>query len=405
MATLTVGLGKQFATHILACKAMLPGDLVLSDPGVYPDDRIAVTPVQKGVTFQCAVPNQRARLTCEPGTPQYGNLVFPGYNATYAQKGIGVVNGDDVTFDGFEFIGAFSKYVTNAAGIRHNGGKNLTVKNGACSGGDNGILGSEVEDHATPEYDGGNVTLDNMMFEQNGHRGGGQAHNCYFGRVDTLKATRIVSRRSEVGHLFKGRAHKTIIEDSVFDDGDGWSSMQVDCDGGELVLLRNHFVKRPVKRAGAPLVSVNLYNFIYYYVQHADSANYAFIARENFFECQLPIQGTFIKADDRIIPVNTTWDGTSRVPLHVEVSYNQYIAGTGPLTYETNKWQLPAGATVMRNVRKFYYSAASLLTAASTGQIPPSAPPTSPSATPTSEAPKTEPVKPTEPVRTEPVRK
>ena len=229
-ATLEVGPGRAYALPSEAARAARDGDVVEISAGRYAGD-------------VCA---WRANDLVIRGAGRDATVVDAAGKICMG-KGIWVVCGTNTVIEGVSFAGAKCKD-RNGAGIRLDADGNLTVRQCAFRGNENGILSGAL--------DRSEITIDGCVFSHNG-AGDGFSHNVYIGAVKRLEFSNCVSDHAVRGHCLKSRARATVVADSVFDDGDdGVSSYLVDCpDGGKVVIRNCRFVQSP-KASNGVMVSV-----------------------------------------------------------------------------------------------------------------------------------------------------
>ena len=142
-------------------------------------------------------------------------------------KGLWVICGTNTVIEGVTFKNAKCPD-HNGAGVRLDMNGDLTVRGCSFVENENGILtgpGNQV------------VTVEKCRFFKNG-AGDGYSHNLYIGGVQRLVFRDSISDHAVKGHDLKSRARETIIENSVFDDGeDGQASYIVNCPNGGKVRM------------------------------------------------------------------------------------------------------------------------------------------------------------------------
>ncbi len=212
---LTVGAGRLLKLPSQAATVAAAGDTIRIDPGVYAD---------------CAV-WRAPRLTIEatgPGVRLVGKVC--------ADKGIFVVQGDDVTIRGIAFEGAKDSW-HNGAGIRGLG-ENLTVEDSQFIDNENGILTAGSPTSV--------VRVSGSTFIGNGACLGACAHGVYAGTaILLLEIAHCVFLDQHVGHHIKSRAHNTVVEDTRIEDGaEGSSSYLIDVPNGGNVLIQGNAMEK-----------------------------------------------------------------------------------------------------------------------------------------------------------------
>lgn len=209
-AEINVGPDRPLKTLHAGVTAAGPNDRVVLDSGVYVDD---VVTIDKPLTIEGAGRGAILRIT----------RPIPN------RKGILVVNADltvrKITFEGAFIVDADGR---NGAGIRHQAGR-LVVDTCVFNGNQNGIL-------ANPDK-AATVTIRRSTFSGNGV-GDGYTHGIYVNAIAQLTVSNSTFTGTKVGHNIKSRALKTVITDTVLDDGvNGTPSYAVDLpNGGEAVL-------------------------------------------------------------------------------------------------------------------------------------------------------------------------
>jgi hypothetical protein len=146
------------------------------------------------------------------------------------EKGIWIINGDNVTLENLEFSGARVDD-TNGAGIRAQGGK-LTIRD--CYFHDNqfGVL--------SDNKGRGDITIENSEFYHQ-IRDGTYAHNIYIGHAARFRLTGSYIHGAVGGHQVKARAEHTYIAyNRIMDGTDGTGSYGIDLPNcGEAYIIGN----------------------------------------------------------------------------------------------------------------------------------------------------------------------
>jgi hypothetical protein len=209
-ALLRVGPDKPYRTVRAAAQAAHDGDVVEVDAGLYPAD-VASWP-QDGLVVRAV--GGRAHLRAD--------------GAAEAGKGIWVVSGADLTFEGFEFSGA-QVPDGNGAGIRAQGGGRLVVRDCVFHDNQNGILGGADSLH-----------VEASVFDRNG-TGDGRTHNLYVDHGGAFVLAWSHTHHAVVGHNVKSRALRNyIVYNRILDGSDGTASYSVDLpQGGPSILVGN----------------------------------------------------------------------------------------------------------------------------------------------------------------------
>ena len=187
-ATLSVGPGKTYAKVCAAVAVAQDGDTIeVTGNTVYSGD-------------VCSINRNNLTIRGVNGRPK---IDAAGKNA--ADKGIWVVNGNNLTVDNVEMYGA-KVMDGNGAAFRLQG-TNFTLRNAFIHDNENGILANA------------NTNSDILIeYSEFGHNGGGtgQTHNLYIGHVKSLTFRYSYSHDANVGHNLKSRADTNMIAYSRF---------------------------------------------------------------------------------------------------------------------------------------------------------------------------------------------
>ncbi|WP_048693465.1 right-handed parallel beta-helix repeat-containing protein [Catenovulum maritimum] len=144
-------------------------------------------------------------------------------------KGIWNTLGYNVTIENIELSYAeVSDH--NGAGIRHDGGGNLIIKNSYFHHNENGILVTPI----TSRYPsvGNNVFITSSEFSYNGYKDG-KSHNMYITNTNVFSIINSYSHSVDTGHLIKTIAKNNyIIGNKLSDNTEGKSSYHIDVTGG-----------------------------------------------------------------------------------------------------------------------------------------------------------------------------
>lgn len=215
---LMVGPNQAYAVPSAAAAAARSGDVIKIAAGDYRGD----VAVWSASDLTICGSGGRARLFADGRSAQ--------------DKAIWVISGSNVIVDSVEFRNA-KVPDQNGAGIRAEGGGDLTVRNSGFFDNETGILTGN---------NGGRFVIDRCEFGRNGY-GDDQSHNIYVGRADRLTVTGSFFFGAKSGHNLKSRARESRIENSYLMDGrSGNSSYLVDFpDGGAVFLRGNLFHKGP----------------------------------------------------------------------------------------------------------------------------------------------------------------
>jgi hypothetical protein len=219
-AQLRVGPGEAYATIGAAAAAATDGATIEIQAGTYHEE--VVWP-QSGLTIRGIGGRPVVDMTGLPLTRQGG-------------KGIFIVDGANVTLENLEFVGA-AVPDGNGAGIRWQGGGQLTVRSCVFRDNENGILGGNHAD---------NVALIELNeFVGNGRGDFGYTHNLYINEIDTLTfrgnwSHALVAGSPDSGHLFKSRARRNFVLYNRLTAEGSPSSYELQLpEGGEAVVLGN----------------------------------------------------------------------------------------------------------------------------------------------------------------------
>ena len=224
---LEAGPGKLYALPSAAIAQARAGDTVRIAPGTYAD---------------CATIAQD-KLTVEgdgPGARLAGKAC--------AGKAILVVSGKDVAIRNLTLSGARVPD-RNGAGIRAEGG-NLTIENVRFEDNENGLM--------TAAIPGARIAVLGSTFAGNGKCEPVCAHAIYAGRISALRVERSRFEATKDGHHIKSRAALTEILDTDIDDGPaGTASYLVELpNGGDLVLAGSRLRKGPRAANKTAIVSI-----------------------------------------------------------------------------------------------------------------------------------------------------
>ncbi|WP_198120140.1 hypothetical protein [Massilia rhizosphaerae] len=182
-ATLSVGPGMAFSAPCAAIAAARDGDTIdIAGNTTYSGDA-------------CSINRNNLTIRGVNGRPK---IDAAGKNA--ADKGIWVVNGNNLTVDNVEMVGA-KVMDANGAALRLQG-TNFTLRHAFIHDNENGILANANADS--------DILIEYSEF---GHNGGGtgQTHNLYIGKVKSLTFRYSYSHDANVGHNLKSRAMTNTI--------------------------------------------------------------------------------------------------------------------------------------------------------------------------------------------------
>jgi hypothetical protein len=182
-ATLSVGPGKTYTKPCAAIAVAKDGDVIeITGNTTYSGDA-------------CNINRNNLTIRGVNGRPK---IDAAGKNA--AEKGIWVVNGNNLTVDNVEMYGA-KVMDGNGAAFRLQGA-GFTLRNSFIHDNENGILAN-----ANLNSD---IVIEYSEFGHNG-RGDGQTHNLYIGHVKSLTFRYSYSHDANVGHNLKSRADTNMI--------------------------------------------------------------------------------------------------------------------------------------------------------------------------------------------------
>ncbi|HEX7701106.1 MAG TPA: right-handed parallel beta-helix repeat-containing protein [Kofleriaceae bacterium] len=226
-ATLHVGPNETYTTIGAAAAAVADGDVVEIDAGTYHE----------------AVVWQRDNLTirgvgARPVIDMTGMAIANG-------KGIFVSDGANFAIENLEFVGA-SVSSANGAGLRWEGGGTLAVHDCVFRSNEDGILGGNPGG-MHPEN---TATIENNEFVDNSHGDPGLTHSVYIGEADSVTfrgnwSHALYGGGSDVGHLFKSRAHHNFVLYNRLTSEDTPSSYEVNLpEGGEAYVIGNLIQQR-----------------------------------------------------------------------------------------------------------------------------------------------------------------
>lgn len=221
--TLEVGPAKEFFTPGQAAKEARDGDEIVIDAGVYEGD----TAVWRVNDLTIRSVGGRAHM-------KSNGKVAGG-------KGIWVVKGDRTTISGIEFSGAEAAD-KNGAGIRLEGGGDLTVRDSVFHDNQMGIL--------TGNEGTSNIVVEASEFYRNGETVTGESrvgHNIYIGTSESFELRYSSVHHAVRGHNVKSRAKRNFIGyNEIADMIDGTSSYLIDLPwGGDSVIIGNVLQQGP----------------------------------------------------------------------------------------------------------------------------------------------------------------
>ena len=151
-------------------------------------------------------------------------------------KGIFVSDGVNARFENLELVGA-SVGSGNGAGIRWEGEGALTVIGCVFRSNEDGILGGNHPDNT--------ADVERNEFIDNSRGDAGFTHSVYFSEIDSVTfrgnwSHALYPGGSDVGHLFKSRAHHNLVLYNRLTAEDSPSSYEVNIpEGGEAYVIGN----------------------------------------------------------------------------------------------------------------------------------------------------------------------
>jgi len=235
-ATLSVGPGKTYAKPCAAIAAAKDGDVIeITGNTTYSGD-------------VCSISRNNLTIRGVNGRPK---IDAAGKNA--ADKGIWVVNGNNLVVDNVEMSGA-RVMDGNGAAFRLQG-TNFTLRNAFIHDNENGILAN-----ANTNSD---ILIEYSEFGHNG-RGDGQTHNLYIGHVKSLTFRYSYSHDANVGHNLKSRADTNMIAYSRFSStppgqtgstAAGQPSYEIDLPNAGTSYIIGNIIEQPAANQNPTLVA------------------------------------------------------------------------------------------------------------------------------------------------------
>jgi hypothetical protein len=235
-ATLSVGPGKTYAKPCAAIAVAKDGDVIeITGNTTYSGD-------------VCSINRNNLTIRGVNGRPK---IDAAGKNA--ADKGIWVVNGNNLTVDNVEMYGA-KVMDANGAAFRLQG-TNFTLRNSFIHDNENGILANA------------NTNSDILIeYTEFGHNGGGtgQTHNLYIGHVKSLTFRYSYSHDANVGHNLKSRADTNMIAYSRFSStppgqtgstASGQPSYEIDLPNAGTSYIIGNVIEQPAANQNATIVA------------------------------------------------------------------------------------------------------------------------------------------------------
>jgi hypothetical protein len=235
-ATLSVGPGKTYAKPCAAIAVAKDGDVIeITGNTTYSGD-------------VCSINRNNLTIRGVNGRPK---IDAAGKNA--ADKGIWVVNGNNLTVDNVEMYGA-KVLDANGAAFRLQG-TNFTLRNSFIHDNENGIL-------ANPNTNS-DILIEYSEFGHNGN-GTGQTHNLYIGHVKSLTFRYSYSHDADVGHNLKSRANTNMIAYSRFSStpwgqtgstASGQPSYEIDLPNAGTSYIIGNIIEQPAANQNANIVA------------------------------------------------------------------------------------------------------------------------------------------------------
>jgi hypothetical protein len=235
-ATLSVGPGKTYAKACAAIAAAKDGDVIeITGNTTYSGD-------------VCSINRNNLTIRGVNGRPK---IDAAGKNA--ADKGIWVVNGNNLTVENVEMYGA-KVMDGNGAAFRLQGA-GFTLRNAFIHDNENGILSN-----ANANSD---ILIEYSEFGHNG-RGDGQTHNLYIGHVKSLTFRYSYSHDADVGHNLKSRADTNMIAYSRFSStppgetgstASGQPSYEIDLPNAGTSYIIGNIIEQPAANQNPTIVA------------------------------------------------------------------------------------------------------------------------------------------------------
>jgi len=235
-ATLSVGPGKTYPTICGAIAVAKDGDTI----------EVAGNNTYKGDV--CSINRHNLTIRGVNGRPK---IDADGKNA--ADKGIWVVNGNNLVVDNVEMYGA-KVMDANGAAFRLQG-THFTLRNSFLHDNQNGILSN-----ANTNSD---ILIEYSEFAHNGY-GDGQSHNLYIGHVKSLTFRYSYSHDANVGHNLKSRADTNMIAYSRFSStapgqagstATGQPSYEIDLPNAGTSYLIGNIIEQPAANQNPTMVA------------------------------------------------------------------------------------------------------------------------------------------------------
>jgi chitodextrinase len=237
--TITVGVGKNYATICAAVAVAATGSIIAIDAGVYPNEACQIN--QALLTLRGI--GGTAHMKWNTGDHQTATSNIPN------GKGLLIVNGTDIFIENMEFSGA-QVSDANGAGIRYQTG-NLTVLGSYFHDNENGLLGQGGLTNT--------LTIKNSTFERNGQCVSGFcAHNIYVGSMGKLVFHSNRSLDPREGHALKSRAYVNEILANTFSTKNSNGSYEVEFPNGGTVHLYGNVIEQGANTGNSSMVGWGL---------------------------------------------------------------------------------------------------------------------------------------------------
>ena len=234
--TLTVGPGMMYPTIAAAAAAATNGSRIEISAGTYHDE---VTWSANDLT----IVGIGDVIVDRTGMP----LVLQG-----GGKGIFNIDGTNATVENITFVGATCTS-NNGAGIRWQGEGMLTVRGCTFRDNQNGILGGNHPDNV--------ALIENNEFMGSGRGMVGFTHNVYINEIDTLTfrgnySHSLAPETSDIGHLFKSRAHHNFVLYNRLTAEDSHSSYELQLPEGGIAYVIGNLIEQGSMGPNRTIVSI-----------------------------------------------------------------------------------------------------------------------------------------------------
>ena len=235
-ATLSVGPGKTYAKPCAAIAVAQDGDVIeITGNTTYSGD-------------VCSINRNNLTIRGVNGRPK---IDAAGKSAN--DKGIWVVNGNNLTVDNVEMYGA-KVMDGNGAAFRLQG-TDFTLRNAFLHDNENGILANANTNS--------NILIEYSEFGHNG-RGDGQTHNLYIGHVKSLTFRYSYTHDANVGHDLKSRADTNMIAYSRFSStpagqtgstASGQPSYEIDLPNAGTSYIIGNVIQQPASNSNSSMLA------------------------------------------------------------------------------------------------------------------------------------------------------